>query len=484
MVNLITIQNFIDGELVAPESGTYFDNVEPATGKTYSRVPDSGKADLDRAVEAATRAWPAWKKTTAAQRGAMLCKLAELLEAKRDAFERAESMDNGKPLHLSRTVDIFRAIANLRNFGTADLDALTQQFDKETSRSYTLRQPIGIVSIISPWNLPLLLFTWKLAPALMAGNCVIAKPSEVTPMTAFMLSELLNEAGFPAGVVNIIHGKGGQIGQAITDHPKITAISFTGGTATGLQIYQGAAKQLKKVSLELGGKNPTIIFADADLNMAVEGAVNSAFANQGQVCLCSERILIERSIYTTFRDAMVKRAGKITIGDPLVEGTEHGATVSEAHMKKVLEGFELAKREGGTLLLGGKRRILDGRCKDGYFVEPTIFENLPPACRINQEEVFGPLAVLIPFDSEEEALAIANGTKYGLSASVFTGDPARAERMAAGIDSGIVWINCWNIRDLDTPFGGMKQSGIGREGKQRALEFFTEEKTVTRLTKA
>ena len=478
---LVTIQNFIDGKLTPPQSGAYLDNVEPATGKVYSKVPDSDAKDLDVAVEAAARAFPAWKKTTPAQRGAMLIKLAELVEAKREAFERAESIDNGKPLVLSRSVDIFRAIANLKNFGSADLSALTQTFEKENSTSYTLRLPIGVVSVISPWNLPLLLFTWKLAPALMAGNCVIAKPSEVTPMTAYMLSELINEAGFPPGVVNVIHGSGARIGQAITDHPKITAISFTGGTATGTVIYQGAAKQLKKVSLELGGKNPTIVFADCDFEKTVEGTVNSAFANQGQVCLCSERILIERSIYEKFRDAMIARARQIIIGDPLVEGTQHGATVSEAHMNKILDGFELAQKEGGTLLLGGKRRIVEGRCKDGFFVEPTIFENLPPTCRTNQEELFGPLAVLIPFDTEEEALAIANGTQYGLSSSVFTGDKDRAKRMAAGIDSGIVWINCWNIRDLDTPFGGMKKSGIGREGKQRALEFFTEEKTVTQL---
>ncbi len=477
----VTIQNFIDGALTAPQSGAYFDTDEPATGKPYARVPDSDAADLDLAVAAAQRAFPAWKATPAKERGALLIKLAELIEQKKEAFAQAESVDNGKPLYLSRDVDIFRAIANLRNFGSADLDALNQTFEKDTSSSYTLRQPIGVVSIISPWNLPLLLFTWKLAPALMAGNCVIAKPSEITPMTAYMLSELLNEAGFPPGVVNVLHGKGASIGNAITAHPHIKAISFTGGTPTGLAIYQGAAKQLKKVSLELGGKNPTLVFADADFDKAVAGVVASAFTNQGQVCLCSERILIEASIYEKFKTAMVEKARQITIGDPLVEGTQHGATVSKAHMEKILSYFDLAVEEGGTLLLGGKRRIVEGRCKDGYFVEPTIFENLAPTCRINQEEVFGPLAVLIPFADEAEAIAIANGTPFGLSASVFTGSAERGTRVAAAIDSGIVWINCWNVRDLDTPFGGMKHSGIGREGKQRALEFFTEEKTVTKL---
>lgn len=477
----VTIQNFVDGKLVAPKAGGYFDNFEPATGVVYGQVPDSDAADLDVAVAAAKRAFPAWKAMPAKERGALLIRLAELVEQKKEAFAQAESVDNGKPLYLSRSVDIARSIANLRNFGGADLDALTQTFEKETSTSYTQRMPIGVVAIISPWNLPLLLFTWKLAPALMAGNCVIAKPSEVTPMTAYLLSELFNEAGFPPGVVNVLHGMGAKIGTAITQHPDIKAVSFTGGTPTGLAIYQGAAKQLKKVSLELGGKNPTLIFADADFDKAVEGAVNSAFANQGQVCLCSERILIEASIYEKFRDAMVARTKQIVIGDPLVEGTQHGATVSKVHMEKILSYFDVAEQEGGKLLTGGKRRIVEGRCKNGYFVEPTIYEGLSATCRINQEEVFGPIAVLIPFTDEAEAIAIANSTKFGLSSSVFTGSAERGKRVAAAIETGIVWINCWNVRDLDTPFGGMKQSGIGREGKQRALEFFTEEKTVTQL---
>jgi aminomuconate-semialdehyde/2-hydroxymuconate-6-semialdehyde dehydrogenase len=409
----------------------------------------------------------------------MLNKLADLVEAKRKAFEHAESVDNGKPLWLTQTTDIPRAIANLRNFAAASAVSYTQTFEKEHATSYTLRQPIGVVAVISPWNLPLLLFTWKLAPALMAGNCVIAKPSEITPMTAFMLSELLNEAGFPPGVVNILHGRGATIGAAITNHPGITAISFTGGTVTGLQIYQSAAPQLKKVSLELGGKNPTVVFADADFDKAVEGACTAAFANQGQVCLCGSRILVEASIYEKFKAALIERTNKIAIGDPLNPETRHGATVSEAHMNKVLGYITLAQKEGGKILAGGKRRMLTDRCKQGYFIEPTLIEGVPPAARTNQEEIFGPVATLIPFTSEEEAVAMANSTQYGLAASIWTGDPARARRMAARIDSGIVWVNCWNLRDLDTPFGGMKKSGIGREGKQRALEFFTEEKTIT-----
>ncbi len=480
-MSLITLNNFIDGALAAPQNAQYLDCVEPATGAVYARVPDSDAADLDRAVAAATRAFPAWRATPHEARAAMMRKLADLVEARFEAFARAESIDNGKPISLARATDIPRAIANLRNFASADTRTLQQTFEKENSTSRTERSPIGVVAVISPWNLPLLLFTWKLAPALMAGNCVIAKPSEITPMTAFMLSELLNDAGFPPGVVNILHGRGGSIGAAITAHPRIRAISFTGGTATGLAIYQGAASQLKKASLELGGKNATIVFADADFEKAVAGTAASAFTNQGQVCLCSERILIEHSIYEKFRDALVARTEQIIIGDPLDEKTTHGATVSHAHMEKILAGIALAKSEGGTLLTGGKRRIIEGRCANGFFVEPTLFEGLSMQCKINQDEVFGPIATLIPFTTEEEALALANATEYGLSASVFTGDDARAARMASSIDAGIVWLNCWNVRDLDTPFGGMKKSGIGREGKQRALEFFTEEKTITKL---
>ncbi len=477
---MIKIQNFIDGKLVAPASGTYFENIEPATGKPYSHVPESDRTDLDLAVAAAKRALPAWRALSAVERGAKLIKLSELIHARFEEFARAESIDTGKPITLARATDITRAVGNLKGFGEAGSHwPSTQTFDKGTFVSHTERSPIGIVGIISPWNLPLLLFTWKTAPALVTGTCVIAKPSEVTPMTAFLLSQLISEAGFPAGVFNILHGHGGGIGAAMTDHPDITAISFTGGTATGLQIYQGAAKHLKKVSLELGGKNPTIIFADADFDKAVEGAAAAAFTNQGQVCLCGSRILIEASIYEKFKTALVEKTRAITIGDPLDETTAHGATVSKAHMEKVLGYIDLAKQEGGNILVGGKRRMIDGRCMDGYFIEPTLIEGLPASCRTNLEEIFGPVATLIPFTTEEEALAIANGTQYGLAASVWTLDSAKAARVASRIESGIVWQNCWNIRDIDTPFGGMKKSGIGREGKQRAMEFFTDEKTIT-----
>ncbi len=473
------ILNFIGGELVEPVGGGYFENTEPATGKAYGLIPDSDQRDLDRAVTAANQAFPGWRDTAPHQRAAIMNKLAELIEARMDEFVAAESRDNGKPQALAAAVDIPRGAANFKAFAKMAVDFGGEKFEKDHSSSYVLRSPIGVVATISPWNLPLLLFTWKMAPALAAGNCVIAKPSEVTPMTAYMLSTLANEAGFPPGVLNVIHGTGAKIGAAISHHPDIPAISFTGGTATGLAIYQAAAPKLKKVSLELGGKNPTIVFDDADFDAAVAGAKKAAFANQGQICLCGSRLFVHTDIYARFKQAFLTQIADIKIGDPQQNDTQHGAMVSQAHMEKVLSYIELASQEGGTLLAGGQRHILNGRCQDGYFIEPTVFENLPSNCRTNQEEIFGPVVSLIPFNNEQDVLNMANSTEYGLAASVWTQDQNRAKRMAEKIDSGIVWINCWNLRDLDTPFGGMKKSGLGREGTWDAMHFFTQQKTVT-----
>ena len=474
------ILNFIGGELVEPVSGQYFEDIDPAIGKAYALVPDSDEKDLEKAVAAAKKVEKIWKNTPAKERAACLRRLADLIEQRMDEFVQAESIDNGKPVSLAGSVDIPRGVANLRYFADEAEKFGGETFSNDKSQSYTLRQPYGVVSVISPWNLPLLLFTWKLAPALASGNCVIAKPSEITPMTAYMLSTLANDAGFPKGVLNVVHGKGAKIGSAITRHPDIPAISFTGGTATGTEIYNTASRQLKKVSLELGGKNPTIVFADADFDEAVEGAKTAGFANQGQVCLCGSRILVHESIYDKFKAALIEKVKAIRIGDPLESGTQHGATVSKEHMDKVLGYIELAKKEGGKVLTGGGRRVLEGRCKDGYFIEPTVIEGLSHTCRTNQEEIFGPVVTLIPFKSEDEAIEIANSTPYGLAASVWTKDETRADRVAARIECGVVWINCWNLRDLATPFGGFKKSGVGREGGRRAMEFFTEEKTVTR----
>jgi len=470
--------NFIDGREFAPLSGNYFPTEDPAIGKPYLQVPDSDEQDLNLAVQAARRAFPAWRNTPAEDRARLLDRIADLIEQHFEEFVRAECVDTGKPLWLCRTTDIPRTIANLRTFADGARTFSGEVFTKSATRGYTLRQPIGVIATISPWNLPLLLFTWKLAPALAAGNCVIAKPSEVTPLTATMFARVAAMAGVPPGVLNVLHGRGAKIGAAITRHPDIAAISFTGGTATGTEIYSTAARQLKKVSLELGGKNPTIIFDDADFDAAVDGAARAAFTNQGQICLCGSRILVHAPLYQKFREALIARTAEIQIGDPLDETTRYAATVSRPHMEKILSYIDLAQQEGGAVLIGGHRATLEGRCRNGYFIQPTLLEGLSANCRTNQEEIFGPVAALLPFATEAEALSIANSTTYGLSASVWTKDAACAERISAHLESGTVWINCWNVRDLDMPFGGMKKSGIGREGKRRAMEFFTEERSV------
>jgi aminomuconate-semialdehyde/2-hydroxymuconate-6-semialdehyde dehydrogenase len=478
MAGLRRIKNLIDGELREPVSGGWFDNIDPSTGEAYALVPDSDERDLELAVAAAARAFPVWRNMLPESRAEIMHRLADLVEKKKDDFIFAECVDNGKPLSLCRSTDIPRAIANLRFFAEAGKEFAGDTFRTDKSFSYTLRQPFGTVAVISPWNLPLLLFTWKLGPALASGNCVIAKPSEVTPMTAFMLSELAAEAGFPNGVLNVLHGRGAKIGAAISRHPAIPAISFTGGTATGKDIYGAGAGALKKVSLELGGKNATIVFDDAKWKPALEGALAAAFTNQGQICLCGSRILVQKTIYNKFKKEFVELAKGLKVGDPQQDSTMQGAIVSKAHMDKILGHIDLAAKLGGNILCGGRRLFLKGRCKGGYFIEPTVIEGLEPNCTTNQEEIFGPVVTLLPFRDEAEAIAIANGTPYGLAASLWTESRERARNVAARLDSGIVWINCWNLRDLRTPFGGMKNSGVGREGGRRALEFFTEEKTV------
>lgn len=475
------ILNFIGGAMMEPLAGQYFETEDPALGKPYALVPDSDEHDLEIAVKAARKAFPHWRDMHDAERAGLLHKLADLIDENKDEFAKAECIDNGRPLEACRAANVARGIANLHFFADLARDFGGEKYKSGTIESYTLPQPIGVVATISPWNLPLLLFTWKFAPALAVGNCVIAKPSEVTPMTAFMLSELCNDAGLPHGVFNVVHGKGAKIGAAITKHPGIPAVSFTGGTVTGTEIYAATARQLKKVSLELGGKNPTIVFDDADFDEAVEGAIAAGFSNQGQICLCGSRLLVHEKIYDRFRAEFVSKARHINIGDPLVPQTQHGPMVSKAHMEKVLGYIDLAREEGGNILTGGKRHIVEGRCKDGYFIEPTVIEGLPANCRTNQEEIFGPVVTILPFKTEEEAVTLANGTDYGLAASVWTQDKAKADRVAAKLESGIVWQNCWNMRDLNTPFGGVKKSGIGREGGRRAMEFFTEEKTISRI---
>ena len=344
--------------------------------------------------------------------------------------------------------------------------------------NYSLRQPIGVVGCISPWNLPLYLFTWKIAPALAAGNCVIAKPSEVTPLTAFLLGKICKEAGLPNGVLNIIHGSGQQTGTAIVKHPKIKAISFTGSTKAGEQIASIAAPMFKKLSLELGGKNPNIIFADCNWKEMLFNTIRSSFGNQGQICLCGSRILIEESVYEKFKIDFIEWAKNLKVGNPLEETSKQGAIVSKVHFDKILNCIELAKNEGGTILLGGNVVKLEGTCANGYFIEPTIIEGLGPTCKTNKEEIFGPVVTLQSFKTEQEALELANECDFGLSATIWTNDINKAHRVAAKIQCGIVWVNCWLQRDLRTPFGGIKNSGLGREGGWESLKFFTEQKNV------
>ena len=454
------------------------DNVNPATGEVYSQIPDSNEKDVDLAVSFAQKALESWAATPAESRFKILNKIADLIDENSEALALAETNDNGKPLWLSKKVDIYRAAANFRFFAGGQMHFSADSHNMEGKAiNYTLRQPIGIVGCISPWNLPLYLFTWKIAPALAAGNCVIAKPSEVTPVTAFLLGKICTEAGLPEGVLNIVHGTGPNCGEAIVKHPKIKAISFTGSTRAGERIASIAAPMFKKLSLELGGKNPNIIFADCNWEKMMRTTLQSSFSNQGQICLCGSRILIEAGVYEKFKTEFIDRAKQLTVGDPL-ENNKQGAIVSKVHFDKILNCIEAAKLEGGKIVLGGNAVKPAGRCSNGYFIEPTIIEGLGPNCKTNTEEIFGPVVTLQPFHTMEEALQLANATEYGLAATVWTQDISRANTLAAKLESGIVWVNCWLLRDLRTPFGGVKNSGVGREGGWEALKFFTEAKNI------
>lgn len=476
---MIQIQNYINGALVAPSSNQYIDNYEPATGQVYAQIPNSTNEDISQAVKAAEKAFPIWSTMGIEKRSQILNRIADLIGEKQAALAEAESRDNGKPLWLAKAVDIPRAESNFRFFATAIKHFETAAHHMEGHAiNYTLRQPIGVVGCISPWNLPLYLFSWKIAPALAAGNCVVAKPSEVTPMTAYLLSEICIEAGMPPGVLNIVHGLGGETGQALVDHPNVKAISFTGGTQTGRKIAAVAAPQFKKLSLELGGKNPNIIFADCDFEQMMKTTIHSSFANNGQICLCGSRIFVERPIYEKFKTAFIAKAKKLKVGHPFAEDTKLGAIVSKQHIDKIQEHIQIAKEEGGTILFGGNRIQLEGDNAQGYYMEPTIIEGLDYTCRTNQEEIFGPVVTITPFDTEEEVLEMANSTTYGLSATLWTQNMKRTMYFTEHLKSGIVWVNCWLLRDLRTPFGGQKNSGVGREGGWEALRFFTEPKNV------
>jgi aminomuconate-semialdehyde/2-hydroxymuconate-6-semialdehyde dehydrogenase len=474
------VGNFINGEFVTPSSGHYIDVVNPATGEVIAHIPDSDAQDVDEAVHAAKIAFASWSVTPVEERSRLLLKLADLIEANLDMLAELESRDNGKTVALAKRLDIPRAVANFRFFATAILhDSTSAHVTNAQVLNYTLRQPLGVAGLISPWNLPLYLLSWKIAPALASGNTCVAKPSEVTPLTANALAELAVEAGIPAGVLNIVHGYGGTAGAALTAHPDVPAISFTGGTATGQKVAAAAAPMFKKLSLELGGKNPNVIFADCDLDKAVATSLQSSFANQGEICLCGSRIFVERAIYDAFLERFVAATKQLRVGDPAEATTDVGALVSRAHLDKVMSYVELAQQEGGTILTGGKRPDgLAANLANGFFLEPTVIAGLSCECRVLQEEIFGPVVTVTPFDSEEDAIAFANSTRYGLSATLWTRDLARAHRVAAALHAGTVWINCWLVRDLRVPFGGAKESGVGREGGFESLHFFTEAKNV------
>ncbi len=473
------ISNYIAGKHCEPHNNEYIDNVDPATGEVYSLIPNSSSEDIEKAVLASQEAFPLWSSMGIEKRSAILMNVADKIESRLEEFITAESKDNGKPLSLARNVDIPRAISNFRFFATSILHFSSESHYMEgVGINYTTRKPIGIVGCISPWNLPLYLFSWKIAPALAAGNCVIAKPSEVTPYTAYLLSTVLEEAGVPAGVLNIVHGLGTKSGDAIVKHPKIKAISFTGGTQTGAYIAKTAAPMFKKLSLELGGKNPNIIFADCDFDEMLKTTVRSSFANQGQICLCGSRILIEKSIYQKFKLAFIEKLKRHKVSFPTDPESRMGAVVSKGHMQKVLSCIELAKKEGGEVIFGGNQIKMSAPYDNGFYIEPTVIEGLPYNCKTNQEEIFGPVVTIMPFETEEEAIQIANSTEYGLATTIWTNDLKRAHRVADTVHAGIIWINAWLIRDLRTPFGGVKSSGVGREGGWEALRFFTEPKNI------
>lgn len=470
---MIQIKNYINGEFVEPNSKKYFDNYEPALAKVYSQVPDSDLVDVQKAITAAKDAFPAWSALSKKERAKFLKKIADAITEKLEMLSLAESRDTGKPIKLCKTLDIPRSAQNFSFFAEMAESFSAEDFLTENlATNQTVHAPLGVVGCISPWNLPLYLFSWKIAPALAAGNCVVAKPSEVTPMTAFLLSEICQQIGLPNGVLNIVHGFGPKIGPELINNKDVKAISFTGSTKTGAEIAKLASQQFKKVSLEMGGKNPTIIFADCNFNETVKMAVRSSFLNQGQICLCGSRLLVEDSIYEIFKDAFISATKKLKLGNPEDSTTDQGVLVSEAHFNKVMSHIEVAKSEGGQIVLGGNKGEL------AWSIQPTIIEGLDQNCRTNQEEIFGPVVTLQKFSTVDQAIDLANATNYGLAASVWTEDAIKAQKVAEKLQSGIVWVNTWMLRDLRTPFGGVKDSGFGREGGKYAMDFFTSTKNI------
>ncbi|XP_075900758.1 2-aminomuconic semialdehyde dehydrogenase [Nelusetta ayraudi] len=477
----LVLENFIGGKFVACKS--HIDSYDPSTGEVYCSVPDSGPEEVEAAVAAAKEAFPAWSRTNPEERAKVLNKLADLIDANLEELAKAESRDQGKTRTFAKTVDIPRSAYNFRFFASSSLHHTTEcsQMDHMGCLNYTIRSPVGVAGLISPWNFPLYLLTWKIAPALAAGNTVVAKPSEMTSVTAWMMCKILQQAGVPPGVVNIVFGSGPKAGNAIVTHPEVPLVSFTGSTATGALITERSARHFKKISLELGGKNPAVVFADADLDQCVETTARSSFSNQGEICLCTSRIYVERSIFKEFVERLVAAARKWKTGDPSDPNNNNGALISKEHLEKVRSYVALAKSEGGTIHCGeGVDQLnLPTRNAKGYFMPPTVITGVSDSSRVMQEEIFGPVTCVVPFDTEDEAVAKANGVRYGLGSCVWSRDVGRVHRMARRIQSGLVWTNCWMVRDLNLPFGGMKHSGLGREGAKDSYDFFTEVKSIT-----
>lgn len=473
------LSNYIGGSFVDPSSGTYLDDYAPATAEVIARVPCSGEDDVEAAVRAARDAFVGgWGERSVAERADALDAIADGIEARLDELVELESLDTGKPVSLARAVDIPRAVSNFRFFAGAARHQETGCHPMDGALNYTLRKPLGVAALITPWNLPLYLLSWKVAPALAMGNTVVAKPSEVTPMTASALAEIIHGVGLPDGVFNLVHGHGTEAGQALVSHDDVSLVSFTGGTATGSRVAAAAAPSFKKLSLELGGKNPTVVFADCDLDATVAGVVRASFANQGQVCLCGERLLVERPILEEFTQRFAEAVRELAIGDPMDPSTAFGSLTSQAHRDKVASYVELARQDGGTILCGGQVPQLPPPWDKGAFYEPTVISGLASDSRTAREEIFGPVVTIHPFDGDDEAVGLANEVEYGLCASIWTADLARAHRVSAALETGMVWVNTWLLRDLRVPFGGSKKSGVGREGGRHSLEFFSESRNV------
>jgi len=471
------LRNYIGGQFLTHSGGQWMDNPEPATGSHICRIPLSDASDVDAAVDAARVAQPAWGALSHSERADWLDRIADGLEARYEEIAALESRDTGKPISLARTVDAHRSVSNFRFFAGILREHEGDVFEMASATNYVVNKPVGVGALITPWNLPLYLLSWKVAPAIGMGNTVVCKPSELTPMTADLMMRVIDEVGLPAGVVNLIHGDGAGAGAPLVAHSDVDLVSFTGGTSTGEKVAASAAPAFKKLSLELGGKNASVVFADCDMDSTVAGVVRAGFLNQGQVCLCGSRVLVEDSAYAEFRDRFVDAVEAMRIGDPSDESTDLGALISEDHLAKVQGYVELAKQEGGALLTGGTPCLPSG-FEGGNWMAPTVIEGLSPDSRCSTEEIFGPVVTLHPFGSEDEAVAIANNTRYGLAGSVWTSDLDKGRRVSEAIDTGMVWVNTWLHRDLRVPFGGVKDSGVGREGGKWSLGFFSEAMNV------